>query len=39
VSSIKDVVDELEKRKGQEVYLEGFYEDYPGEYYYTFRVK
>jgi serine protease Do len=39
VSSLKDVVDELEKRRGQEVYLEGFYEDYPGEYYYTFMVK
>jgi len=39
VTSLKDVVDELEKSKGQEVYLEGFYEDFPGEYYYTFRVK
>ncbi|MFQ5445324.1 MAG: S1C family serine protease [Saprospiraceae bacterium] len=39
VSTIKEVADELSRRKGQEVYLEGFYEDYPGEYYYTFRVK
>jgi Do/DeqQ family serine protease len=39
VSSVMEVVAELNKRKGKEVYLEGFYENYPGEYYYTFRVK
>jgi len=39
VSSVKDVINELEKSEGQEVYLEGFYEDYPGEYYYTFKVE
>ena len=39
VSSVKEVINELEKSEGQEVYLEGFYEDYPGEYYYTFKVE
>lgn len=39
VSSVLDVVNELKKRRGKEVYLEGFYENYPGEYYYTFKVK
>jgi S1-C subfamily serine protease len=39
VSSVQEVVDEFKKRRGSEVYLEGFYENYPGEYYYTFTVK
>jgi S1-C subfamily serine protease len=39
VSSVEEVVNELKKRKGKEVYLEGFYENYPGEYYYTFEVQ
>ncbi len=39
VSSISEVVNELKKNRGSEVYLEGFYENYPGEYYYTFTIK
>lgn len=39
VSSVQEVLAELKKRRGKEVYLEGFYENYPGEYYYTFEVK
>lgn len=39
VSSVEELVNELKKRKGKEVYLEGFYENYPGEYYYTFEVQ
>ena len=39
VSSVPEVVNELKKKNGKEVYLEGFYENYPGEYYYTFEVK
>lgn len=39
VSSVQDVVNELKKRRGKEIYLEGFYENYPGEYYYTFEVQ
>ncbi len=39
VSSIQEIVNELKKKKGREIYLEGFYENYPGEYYYTFEVK
>ena len=39
VSSVQEVINELKKKRGREVYLEGFYEDYPGEYYYTFKVK
>ena len=39
VSSVQEVINELKKRKGKEIYLEGFYEHYPGEYYYTFEVK
>ncbi len=39
VSSVQEVIDELKKKQGSEIYLEGFYENYPGEYYYTFTVK
>ncbi|MBI1227364.1 MAG: PDZ domain-containing protein [Bacteroidetes bacterium] len=39
VSSVQEVLNELKKKRGSEVYLEGFYENYPGEYYYTFMVK
>lgn len=39
VSSVQEVINELKKRRGKEIYLEGFYENYPGEYYYTFEVK
>ncbi len=39
VSSVQEVISELKKNVGNKVYLEGFYEDYPGEYYYTFGVK
>ncbi len=39
VSSVQEVINELKKRRGQDVYIEGFYENYPGEYYYTFEVK
>lgn len=39
VNSVAELIEELKKRRGSEVYLEGFYENYPGEYYYTFSVK
>ncbi|HHM21914.1 MAG TPA: Do family serine endopeptidase [Bacteroidetes bacterium] len=39
VSSVEELVAELKKNKGKEVYLQGFYENYPEEYYYKFRVK
>ena len=39
VGSVQEVLNELKKKRGSEVYLEGFYENYPGEYYYTFMVK
>ncbi len=39
VSSVQEIINELKKHRGSEVYLEGFYENYPGEYYYTFMVK
>ncbi len=39
ISSVQEVINELKKKKGREIYLEGFYENYPGEYYYTFEVK
>lgn len=39
VSSVAEVVDLLKQFSSKEVILEGFYEDYPGEYYYTFKVK
>ncbi len=39
VSSVQEVINELKKKRGSEVYLEGFYENYPGEYYYTFEVR
>lgn len=39
VASVQEVINELKKRRGKEVYLEGFYENYPGEYYYTFEIK
>jgi len=39
VSSVQEVINELKKKRGSEIYLEGFYENYPGEYYYTFTVK
>ncbi len=39
VSTVQEVINELKKKRGSEVYLEGFYENYPGEYYYTFTVK
>ncbi|MBI5917331.1 MAG: trypsin-like peptidase domain-containing protein [Bacteroidetes bacterium] len=39
VSSVQEVINEFKKKKGKEIYLEGFYENYPGEYYYTFEVK
>lgn len=39
VSTVQEVINELKKKKGTEIYLEGFYENYPGEYYYTFTVK
>jgi len=40
VSSLNDVAEELKKSKSREgkVLLEGFYENYPGEYYYTFMI-
>ncbi len=40
VSSLTDVADELKKSKSKEgkILLEGFYENYPGEYYYTFTI-
>ena len=39
VATIEDFVKELQKSKGAKVLLEGFYENYPGEYYYTFAMK
>lgn len=39
VSTVQEVINELKKSRGSEIYLEGFYENYPGEYYYTFKVK
>ncbi len=39
VGTVQEVLNELKKRRGTEIYLEGFYENYPGEYYYTFTVK
>ncbi len=39
VSSVQEVINELKKKQGKEIYLEGFYENYPGEYYYTFEVR
>ncbi|HFA49770.1 MAG TPA: PDZ domain-containing protein [Bacteroidetes bacterium] len=39
VSSVREVLNQLKKKRGKEIILEGFYENYPGEYYYTFQVK
>lgn len=39
IGSVEEAVNELKKNRGSEVYLEGFYENYPGEYYYTFTIK
>ncbi len=39
VSSVAEVIELLKQNKNKEVILEGFYENYPGEYYYTFQVK
>ena len=39
VSTIEDFTKELKKSKGEKILLEGFYENYPGEYYYTFVMK
>jgi len=36
VNSVSDILVELRKTEGK-VLLEGFYENYPGEYYYTFK--
>ena len=36
VNTVSDIVNELKKTEGK-VLLEGFYENYPGEYYYTFK--
>lgn len=38
VSSVDELLVLLAQNRGKKVMLEGFYEDYPGEYYYTFRV-
>lgn len=39
VSSIEEFVEELANSQGSKILLEGFYENYPGEYYYTFAMK
>ncbi len=39
VSSVQEVLNELRNNAGEKVILEGFYESYPGEYYYTFKVR
>jgi len=39
ISDKADFLKELDKTKGDKVLLEGFYENYPGEYYYTFVMK
>lgn len=36
VNTVSDILQELRKTEGK-VLLEGFYENYPGEYYYTFK--
>lgn len=36
VTSVLEIEVTLNKLKGEKVYLEGFYENYRGEYYYTF---
>ncbi len=38
VSSVDELLVILAQNRGKKVMLEGFYEEYPGEYYYTFRV-
>jgi C-terminal processing protease CtpA/Prc len=37
VSSIEDVIKVLRQSEGK-IMLEGFYEDYPGDYYYAFAM-
>ncbi len=39
VSSVIELLELLESYRGEKVMLEGFYENHPGEYYYTFRVE
>lgn len=39
VANIDEVKDKLDNLKGSKVYLEGFYENYRGEYYYTFVIR
>lgn len=39
VSSVEQASEILNEMKGSKVYLEGFYENYRGEYYYTFMVR
>lgn len=38
ISSAKDCILKFTELKGEVVVLEGFYQDYPGEFPYTFRV-
>ena len=39
VGSVDDFIEELKKSENGKILLEGFYENYPGEYYYTFAMK
>ena len=39
ISNIEDFIKELKSSSTEKVLLEGFYENYPGEYYYTFAMK
>ncbi len=39
VTSVDEVEDKLDSLKGTKVYLEGFYENYRGEYFYTFVIR
>ena len=39
VTSVNETVEMLKDLKGTKVYLEGFYENYRGEYFYTFVVR
>jgi serine protease Do len=38
VSSVDEMITEFKNTKGT-VMLEGFYENFPGEYYYAFKVE
>ncbi len=39
VASVKEVMDLIYRKKGFDVFIEGIYEEYEGDFYYTFQVK